>query len=40
MDPLSIAVSATALATFAFKASKLIYDGVEGVWQADTTLVQ
>lgn len=40
MDPLSIATSATALATFAFRASKAIYAGVENVKNADATLLQ
>ena len=40
MDPLSITVSATALATFAFRASKAIYTGVENVKNADPTLLQ
>lgn len=40
MDPISIATSATALASFAFRASKAIYSGVESVKNADTTLLQ
>jgi hypothetical protein len=40
MDPLSIATSATALATFAFRASKAIYAGIENVKNADATLLQ
>lgn len=40
MDPISIATSAAALASFAFRASKAIYSGVESVKNADTTLLQ
>lgn len=40
MDPLSIASAATALAGFAFKASKEIYSFIDDLQSADTTLLQ
>lgn len=40
MEPLSIAASASALATFALRASKAIYTCVDEVRTADATLVQ
>jgi hypothetical protein len=40
MDPLSIAASATGLATFAFGVSKTIYGFVDDIKAADGTLLQ
>lgn len=40
MDPLSIAVGATSLAALAFKAGRGVYDCVDGIRNADSTLLQ
>jgi hypothetical protein len=40
MDPLSIATAATALASFAFRASKGIYSCVDDIKSADANLLQ
>jgi hypothetical protein len=40
MDPLSIVTAATALVTFTFQASSVIYHYIDDVKTADTTLLQ